>query len=231
MKPSLQQTTAILVFANSSREELKYKPFAKNGVLFDELTQHTLQTVEKTKLPYFHFTEQQQIGTTFGERFTHAIQTIFDKGYDNVITLGNDTPQLKTSHILEAHGHISAGKPVLGPSVDGGFYLMALKKSCFDAFRFKGLSWQTNTLYSEISLLLENAGFDIFSLSVLRDLDTIRDAKSLLNHMTSISLGLFRVLTAIFSIKKIRVVRSLCFTGTQDYCIHFNKGSPSLLLF
>jgi len=73
--------TAILVFANSAKAEMQIKPIRKGAVLFDKLTQETLQKVKKTGLPYFHISEQEQKGKTFGERFTKAIQTVFENGH------------------------------------------------------------------------------------------------------------------------------------------------------
>ena len=108
----IQHKTAILVFANSSQEEISHKAIPKSGLLFDMLTQRTLKTVKKTKLPYFHLTEEHQVGDSFGERFTNAIQMVFTKGFEQIITIGNDTPQLRVSHILDASGHLENGKEV-----------------------------------------------------------------------------------------------------------------------
>ncbi|CAN0575163.1 unnamed protein product, partial [Ectocarpus sp. 12 AP-2014] len=68
----------------------------KGERVFETLTKETLRKVKRTKQPYFHISEKEQTGNSFGERFTNAIQTVFDKGYEHIITVGNDTPQLKT---------------------------------------------------------------------------------------------------------------------------------------
>ena len=64
-----------------------------------DLNRHTIRQIEHSGLDYFHFTEKEQEGGDFGERFIHAIQSVFNKGYEYIITLGNDTPQLRTKHI------------------------------------------------------------------------------------------------------------------------------------
>ena len=65
MNTSNQGKTAIIIFANSSKEELKHKAIVNGQKLFDTLTGITVQTVKKTKLPYFHFTEKEQLGNSF----------------------------------------------------------------------------------------------------------------------------------------------------------------------
>ena len=136
--------TAILIFANSSKEEMKYKAIPKGNILFDVLTEHTLNTARKTGLPYFLMSEKEQIGSSFGERFVNAISSIFELDFDMVITIGNDTPQLKSSDIVRASKLLGAKKSVLGPSRDGGFYLMGIHKSQFDAKTFRECTCQKN---------------------------------------------------------------------------------------
>ena len=97
--------------------------------LFEALSRHTQNTVKKTQLSYFHFTEKNQKGSSFGERFTNAIQSVYDIGFEQIITIGNDSPHLQASQILETARTISKNKAVLGPSKDGGFYLMGLHKA------------------------------------------------------------------------------------------------------
>ena len=80
----MTKKTAILIFSNSAKEDAKRKSFA-DSQLFETLTNETINKVKKTGLPYFHFTETQQEGTSFGARFSNAIQTVFDKGFTNII--------------------------------------------------------------------------------------------------------------------------------------------------
>ncbi|MGB5435124.1 MAG: DUF2064 domain-containing protein, partial [Maribacter sp.] len=114
--------TAILVFALSSEEEQKRKKIRNGDRLFSALSEHSLNIVAKTGLPYFHYTEKEQVGDSFGERFTNAIQEVFNRGFKQIITIGNDSPQLKISHIQRAAVLLDHNKSVIGPSADGGFY-------------------------------------------------------------------------------------------------------------
>ena len=76
----MTKKTAILIFANSAKEEANANPL-QIVLFFETLTNETINKVKQTGLPYFHFTEKQQIGNSFGARFTNAIQSVFDKGF------------------------------------------------------------------------------------------------------------------------------------------------------
>lgn len=112
----MNKSTAILIFAQSAERESKLKLFLKSEVLFSELNKHTLSTVEKSGLPYFHFSEKEQNGPTFAERYVNAIQSVYDQGYDTVITIGNDTPQLTTKHLHHTVEKLQECPIVLGPT-------------------------------------------------------------------------------------------------------------------
>ncbi|MGC1515533.1 MAG: DUF2064 domain-containing protein [Maribacter sp.] len=223
-------TTAILLFANSARQELEHKPIAKGEGLFDTLTQQTLKKAKRTGLPVFHFTEKEQTGSGFGERFTNAITTIFEKGFENVITIGNDTPQLKVHHLTTTAEALAHGKTVIGPSADGGFYLMGFQKENFNATALKNMPWQRMNLFSRISIWLKNASSEIEKLPVLQDIDDVKDLKTILRFSRSISLSLLQLILGVLGCSSISLLFQI--DGTHLYLNRslYNKGSPMALL-
>lgn len=226
MQSPLYGTTAVLIFANSSQEELKRKPMAKGKVLFDGLLRQTLDTVQKTKLPYFHFSEEQQCGNSFGERFVNAIEAVFDQGYEHIITVGNDTPLLKASHILKTRQQIEAGKSVMGPSADGGFYMMGLHKSQFNPSAFKKLPWQTSKLSKAISSLLGNSKKTLAWLEILVDIDKASDIKAIVKRGYILEKNFLKLLLSIIASKKEEFYFRASFFDATLTKIHYNKGSP-----
>ncbi|MBQ4913437.1 DUF2064 domain-containing protein [Maribacter sp. MMG018] len=225
------QSTAILVFANSSSEELLHKPVRNGEILFDTLTKNTLKTVQKTELPYFHFTEKEQMGNSFGERFTNALNTVFNKGFDKVIAIGNDSPQLRTSHLKEAVSALRSQKTVVGPSLDGGFYLIGLHKSNFDPVFFQQLPWRRFNLLSSLLRKLTNKNCAVYRLQVLNDLDTVDDIKRLCAFTRSISTSLRKILTSFLFIKK-NTDAFFIENFSSVFVLHpYNKGSPFLFHF
>ncbi len=224
-----KNNTAILVFANSSQEEARQKAIPQSRKLFDSLTEQTLKTVEKSKLPYFHFSENQQLGDTFGERFTNAIEAVFQKGYEHVITIGNDAPQLKVSHIWEAEKQLHSKKFVLGPSTDGGFYLMGLHRSEFELIEFKKLAWQTSSLYKQLFDQISKTNTRVFRLEYLSDIDTAEDIKSILTYTYRLSEKIRYILLQTLNSPRLQHKENSTRYTFSYYNSHHNKGSPVVL--
>lgn len=221
----MKNQTAILIFANSAKKEVERKSFLSTEVFFALNTQ-ILKTVEKSGIKYFHFSEKQQIGSNFGERFSNAIETIFNKGFKNVITIGNDTPHLKTHHLIDTIHRLEKNDLILGPSKDGGFYLMGIKKEHFNKETFLKLPWQTSRLYSCISSISTSKNLEIKFLEVLHDIDSKEDIQLIINSFKEISLSILKLLQKIiFRIKNTFFEELVRFYKTS-FSQNSNKGSP-----
>ena len=197
--------------------------------LFKELNRQTIATARETGIPYFVFSENEQIGSTFGERFTNALTAIYEKGYDHVITIGNDTPHLSAGHILFAQEKLKKAPLVIGPSTDGGCYLMGLKKSHFDPKQFKSLPWQSSKLGAIISDTLSRKRTNLYLLETLSDLDTLADLKQILNETSTLSQRLLQLIQKIVNqgvSLGYHTINRFFESLTKS---HFNKGSPSLV--
>ena len=227
----MKSKTAILIFAQSAQKEATTKSFKNAAQVFTQLNDHTRAIVQKSKLPYYRATEVHQVGTTFGERITHAIQSIYDKGYDNVITIGNDTPHLQTHHILKAATQLENSHLILGPSQDGGFYLIGMHKSQFDPLQFTQLPWQTETLSEEL-LSISPETKNAVLLPVLSDIDTAFDIEIVLQKKQTITnhallQALYTVITTATTLRS----ELAHFTSDIIQSSFYNKGSPSLQLY
>ena len=220
--------TAILIFAQSANEELKHKAIYKGKRLFKNLNEQILTTVKSTGLPYFLYTEAQQYGATFAERFTNAVSEVYAKGYDAVITIGNDSPQLQKKHLLQAQKSLLQKNFVLGPSTDGGFYLMGLRKSLFNREVFLKLPWQTNRLNNSLLAYIKTKEVAVTTLSTLFDIDTVNDLKAIINHSFLLPEKVRMLLREIVHQNNVKK-QWFCFV---DFCktlylfISYNKGSP-----
>lgn len=178
-----QKNIAILFFSRSAESEAAEKSLAADGSLAvntrlaEELISHTERQIAQSKLPCIPFDESRQRGHTFGERFANAFGQLFAMGFDYVISVGNDTPGLKTGHLEKAAQKLITGEAdvVLGPARDGGTWLTAYSKAAFDADKFRELPWQSSRLFQAILNTLEE-GFSVSCLSRLADID---DAKTL----------------------------------------------------
>ncbi|WP_108805013.1 DUF2064 domain-containing protein [Aquimarina sp. Aq107] len=223
----MNKKTAILVFANSSKEELLNKPIIGGEKLFTELTKKTLRVVESSGLPFFVFTEKNQSGSNFGERFVNAIQDTYALGYENVITIGNDTPHLNKKHLLDSAKQLENKKFVLGPSSDGGFYLMGLHKSQFNLSTFLELPWQSKKLAKSLSIMIDTSKIEVTRLEVLHDIDSLEDLKIIAKLSTKFSRILTTIISQIVNTKKEIFDRSKQLKDIYLLSSFYNKGSPS----
>lgn len=230
MQKTREHKTAILIFAHSAEEDGRQKRLPKSNLLFSELNTQTLKKVKQTKLPYFHITEKKQYGHSFGERIVNAIQRIYDSGFENVIAIGNDSPQLKTAHLLEANTKLSQGKTVIGPAFDGGFYLLGLHKANFNASLFLRLPWKRITLFTQLSSLFESKQDSTHYLEKLHDIDSKKDIEKVLNFTKSIAKNILKLLVD-FCKKTVLIFNTRPVNYAQAHTSsYFNKGSPYFTL-
>lgn len=221
---AMNSKTAILVFAQTASEECKKKHFLNGRDLFSILNHQTLKVVKKTQLPFFIFTEKEQIGNSFGERFTNAIAQVFEKGFTKVITIGNDCPEMKSKQLIQASQNFLESKTTIGPTLDGGFYLLAFHKNQFDEKAFLNLPWQKKSLRKELISLLNSKQTVISILRFFNDLDNLKDIDYFLSHKNAIAEDLFKLLQFISISKPNFPVWS---SIKSNYISNiFNKGSP-----
>lgn len=224
-----QRDTAILIFANTSAEEVKRKKITNGCNLFEYLNQKTLLETKKTGLDVIFHSEEHQKGNSFGERFSNAIADVFSKGYKHVITLGNDTPDLKLQHLAIAKEHLKNETLTIGPSLDGGTYLITLSKKEFNKEEFAQLPWQTSKLFVSLQEYLQINGKKTKQLKRLKDVDSVADLQSLLTRYKQIAPFLKElILNLIYSIKKAFSLLVSPYSEIQ-LSAYYNKGSPCIL--
>lgn len=175
--------TAIIYFALSANEDLKQNRFSGSRVhrqLISKLHRRTLKSIRSTGLPVLSFNEENQVGDNLAERLTNAFAQAFAKGFQNVIALGNDTPDLDADLINQAADELTSGKAVLGPSADGGNYLIGLRAQEFSEGEFCAAIENSDETNARLRTLLENYR----ELKTLSDID---DEKSLYSWLRSSS--------------------------------------------
>ncbi|MGB1042489.1 MAG: DUF2064 domain-containing protein [Tenacibaculum sp.] len=222
-----QKQTAILIFAFSAKKEASQKVFNKSEALFKTLNEKTIAKAKKTGVDVIVSTEVQQIGCTFGERFSNAIQAVFNKGYQQVITIGNDSPNLKTQQLLTALNNLQKGIVTLGPTLDGGTYLIAFNKHQFYPSVFKNISWKTSKVITELKEYFKTQKAKTKQLVYLTDVDTQKDLFFLAKKSTKrlSFLSNFIIDIAITT----TVVYHNLYTSKKHIHCYYNKGSPSLI--
>jgi glycosyltransferase A (GT-A) superfamily protein (DUF2064 family) len=136
------------------------------------LTQHFYKLSKQTTADTFLIDTYHQKGETFGERISNAYVDIYTKGYENVICIGNDCPDLDLKSLQKAITETENGNVVLGPTKDGGTYLIGLPKGKFNQFNFQNSSWQTNKNFKSLKSQFHN---NFVNLETLVDFDKEKD--------------------------------------------------------
>ncbi len=118
-----------------------------------------------------------QQGRDLGERLSHAFAWHFAKGDGPVIVIGADAPDVSGATVAEAERHLGASDVVIGPSVDGGYYLVGLRAPSPTVF--EGIPWSTDRVFSVTVARCRACHLRVQVLAVLRDLDTAADLEAL----------------------------------------------------
>ena len=109
----------------------------------------------------------------------NAFELAFDKNAENVIIIGSDCPELTHEIILEAFEALKKFDVVIGPAVDGGYYLLGV--SSYRPFLFDNKEWSTPTVFESTKADIEKHQLSLYELPVLSDIDTEKDY-NLLKH-------------------------------------------------
>jgi len=123
------------------------------------------------------FTCFPQRGDDLGERMEEAFAALWSRGHRDVILTGSDVPAPPLDIFRRAFEILSrAGKKVvLGPSQDGGYYLIGMNRPVPEIFR--GMGWSHNRVLSETIERLMRLEIDFELFPEWYDLDTVDDLR------------------------------------------------------
>ncbi|APV43972.1 transferase 1, rSAM/selenodomain-associated/transferase 2, rSAM/selenodomain-associated [Dehalogenimonas formicexedens] len=106
-------------------------------------------------------------------RLTAGFDMAFAKSAAMVVIIASDIPDLRPRHIKTAFAALEEKDVVLGPSPDGGFYLIGLKRS--SPFLFKNIAWSSSSVLAQMQGNIRAAGLSVEILPELLDIDTLED--------------------------------------------------------
>lgn len=170
------ENTAILFFSRTGKSEAAQKKLyvskRHTEAAVDLFIEKNIKILRGLDVPFFMISDDAQRGNCFGERLQNAFSDIFDKGFQQVIAIGNDCLDLTNSHLSQAIDGLKKAPSVFGATTDGGVYLLGFQKASFEKINLKNLSWQTNKIFIELSQLTDNQHL---TLETLSDIDTSND--------------------------------------------------------
>ena len=173
--------------------------------LYRCFVQDTLKMIKKIDVPFFicfHPSDEQsrfiqwlgpthlflpQTGSDLGERMKNSFVEVLKKGFQNAILIGSDSPDLPEKYVNQAITMLQTKDVVLGPTRDGGYYLIGFRTTTFIPRVFEEIHWSTPLVLQETLMKLQQAQRSVGLLPVWSDIDTFFDLKNLISRSKNTS--------------------------------------------
>jgi glycosyltransferase A (GT-A) superfamily protein (DUF2064 family) len=217
-----------LFFARSTEEELNHKrihnTYNASFQVVDKMQKNAISIIKKSGIPYEVINEKNQIGNSFGEKLSYAVNESFQLS-ENVIIIGYDCPRLHVNDLKKAALALENGTNVIGKDHNGGVYILGINKHSWSKDAFSSLDWQTN----KIALQIEHSYFQFDDLTFLKtksDVNTSDDLVKLsfLSYLSSIISIILHFIHNITPFTKLEVSKNYVCQPNQAL-----RGPPSLL--
>jgi len=126
-----------------------------------------------------------QRGTSLGERLDHLLTEALLNGSQRAVVMDSDSPTLPASYLRQAFDNLANADVVLGPTRDGGYYLIGVKHPQSQLLREVQMS--TPHVLSDTLTLAEASGLTVSLLPTWYDVDTIEELYQLDGEIASLS--------------------------------------------
>lgn len=119
------------------------------------------------------FTYLPQAEGDLGDRLREGFSTAFSEGAESVIAVGTDCPDLDAGKVAAAFETLQKHAVVIGPSSDGGYYLIGM--ACHSPRLFEDMPWSQESLYAATMQRIGEGKLTVGELEVLDDVDRPED--------------------------------------------------------
>jgi rSAM/selenodomain-associated transferase 1 len=139
-----------------------------------------------------HFLLIPQLGDDLGSRLLSTFDQLFQLGYTQVMVIDSDTPTLPAAYLEQALTLMAEHQNdvVLGPTEDGGYYLIGLRRS--HRKLFEQMPWSTSQVFSETRRRSGQYGLTVACTDYWYDIDTPDDLARLRGSLDQIQDGIAR---------------------------------------
>jgi hypothetical protein len=108
-----------------------------------------------------------------GARLANAVRARLDAGAQRLLLVGTDCPQISKDSLISSLEGLDGSDTVLGPTEDGGYYLLGLKG--WHPFLFQGIPWSTAEVLGKTLNILKNHSLSYLLRDSFLDVDTLDD--------------------------------------------------------
>ncbi|HEY9761717.1 MAG TPA: TIGR04282 family arsenosugar biosynthesis glycosyltransferase [Trichocoleus sp.] len=108
-----------------------------------------------------------------GQRLAYAFHQGFTNGQERLLAIGSDCPAIGPAHITQALHLLRHRDLVLGPALDGGYYLIGLRQAV--PALFQGVAWGTAEVLRQTVAIATHLNLSTAFLDPLPDIDRPED--------------------------------------------------------
>lgn len=134
---------------------------------------HIYFSSEKDPTRWSDFDQYVQQGNDLGERMSGAFRAGFNMGYEHIVGVGSDLPDLTSDVIEKGLEELNSNEAVFGPAEDGGYYLIGMRSMLECIFENK--PWSTEDLLDVTLDELKSKDLSVGIIETLDDVDTEAD--------------------------------------------------------
>ena len=120
---------------------------------------------------------QEQGEGELGVRMARSLSSAFQSGATQIVIIGTDCPSLNAEILTTAFHQLQQHDLVLGPAIDGGYYLIGLQR--FIPELFVNIDWGTSQVLAQTVKIAQKLNLSIFYLPELADIDRPEDLATL----------------------------------------------------
>lgn len=120
-----------------------------------------------------YFEKRLQAAGGLGTKMENAFKQLDQEGYAQKILVSPDCPKLRPIIIEKAFRSLESKDLVLGPTEDGGYYMLGMKKMY--SFIFRNKEWSTSEVYKNTLQEIERSNLSHFVSPRLLDVDWEED--------------------------------------------------------
>lgn len=162
---------------------LNYTLHITKALPFDKAVFYSEKIIDNDIWEHKSYKRFLQEGEELGLRMENAFRKAFSLGYEKVCIIGSDCFELREEHISKAFNELESNSVVLGPSYDGGYYLLGMNQLISNLFKNK--NWSTSSVFHDTINDIEELQLNHFLLEKLNDIDEEKDLPNeIIDHIS-----------------------------------------------
>ncbi|PRY07393.1 hypothetical protein CLV24_12342 [Pontibacter ummariensis] len=139
----------------------------------EKLVYYSNEVEQDDLWPNEHYQKRVQPAGELGEKMEASFAAAFEEEYASVVIIGSDCLQLTQEIVAQAFEELKTHEVVIGPALDGGYYLLGMNRLHADLFRNK--QWSTEHVFPDTLQDVQRLNLSYALLPRLSDVDYVED--------------------------------------------------------